>query len=382
MDFQEELNILKKRCQQYGEKLATEEATKNTLVMPFIKLLGYDVFNPTEVIPEYSAPIGDYKDARVDYALMRDDEPLIIIECKAFGTLLDEGKCNQLRLYFHGTTAKVAILTDGNRYLFFSDLDEDNIMDSKPYMEFVISNPDTALIPEIKKLSRDIFNVDEAMNAAVILKYTREFKRIISEQLKQPDEEFVRFFLHQCYDGKITSAVKDRFTPILKEALALFIRDKINERFQSAIDNNSASPDISSTETVSSTTAIVLNESPHAVVNDNGIITTNDEIGAYYMVKTILKGVIDIEKVIIRDYKSFCNICYTTPRQVIMRCYFNDVANMQIAFMKLDSESNKKEFASIAIECIDDILEHAERIKEIAKFFVYNANALASSTEE
>lgn len=258
MDFQEEINALGRKCQMFSGKLETEEATKNTLVMPFIKMLGYDPFDPTEVIPEYSAPIGDYKDARVDYALIRDGKPVIIIECKTFGAALDAGKCNQLKLYFHGTEAKVAILTDGNHYLFFSDLEEPNKMDSKPYMEFILNKPDTALTPELKKLTKDVFSVEDAMSSAVILKYTREFKRIMGEQLKQPDEEFVRFFLHQCYDGKITASVKDRFTGILKDALDLFIRDKINERFQSAIADNK--PDLAVEDTKPTVPAVPAND--------------------------------------------------------------------------------------------------------------------------
>lgn len=367
MDFQEEINALGRKCQQFGDKLSTEEATKNTLVMPFIKLLGYDPFDPTQVVPEYSAPIGSYKDARVDYALMRDGQPVIIIECKAYGTVLDEGKCNQLRMYFNGTNVRVAVLTDGNRYLFFSDLDADNVMDSKPYMEFVLTNPDPALMPELKKLTHDKFDVDEATSSAVLLKYTRDFKRIMAEQLKQPDEEFVRFFLHKCYDGKVTSSIKDRFTPILRDALALFIRDKINERLQSAIDDNNHEDVEEQAVAVSSAEVDAgLPKVTEGAVN--GIVTTQDEVEGFATVKSLLHGVVDLNKVFFKDYKGFSSACFSGTRCVIVRFYFNDAEHKQIGLPKIDGGVYSKDFDVVAIDAVSDIMNYVERIRAVATF--------------
>lgn len=198
MDFSEEIAALGRKSKQFGERFTkeqiNEELTKNALIMPFIRALGYDIFDPMEVVPEFSAAIGEYKDARVDYAILSEGKPIIIFECKAYGTELDAKKCNQLMLYFHGTEAKVAILTDGNRYQFYSDLDEPNKMDSRPYMEFTLEKLDTSLLPELKKLAKGSFNVDDAMTSANILKYTKEFKRIMAAQLTQPDDDFLRFF--------------------------------------------------------------------------------------------------------------------------------------------------------------------------------------------
>lgn len=112
MDFSEKIAELTKKVRNIGDTLGTEEATKNALVMPFIAALGYDVFNPGEVVPEFSAPIGEYKDARVDYAILADGKPILLIECKAFGTALDTKQCNQLQLYFHGTEAPESLPAD------------------------------------------------------------------------------------------------------------------------------------------------------------------------------------------------------------------------------------------------------------------------------
>ncbi|MDO5537581.1 MAG: type I restriction enzyme HsdR N-terminal domain-containing protein, partial [Desulfovibrionaceae bacterium] len=120
MDLSDRLTDLGKKVTMLRDTVKTEEATKNALIMPFISALGYDVFNPAEVVPEFSAAIGEYKDARVDYAILSGERPILLIECKALGTPLDMKHCNQLQLYFHGTDAPIAVLTDGNNYKFFS----------------------------------------------------------------------------------------------------------------------------------------------------------------------------------------------------------------------------------------------------------------------
>ena len=160
MDFEERIFELAKRVRVHRDKLDNEQMTKNTLVMPFIQALGYDVFNPAEVVPEFSAPIGEYKDARVDYAILADGKPILLIECKTLGTELEFKHCNQLQIYFHGTDARIGILTDGNRYRFYSDLEAPNVMDTKPYMEFCLDDMEEALIPELRRLAKGRFDCD------------------------------------------------------------------------------------------------------------------------------------------------------------------------------------------------------------------------------
>ncbi|MGL4805360.1 MAG: restriction endonuclease, partial [Bacteroidales bacterium] len=54
MDFKDSLKMLSERVYKMKDNILTEEATKNALIMPFIQTLGYDVFNPLEVVPEYT----------------------------------------------------------------------------------------------------------------------------------------------------------------------------------------------------------------------------------------------------------------------------------------------------------------------------------------
>ena len=79
MDFQDIIRQLVERIEKMKDNVLTEEATKNAFIMPFINALGYDVFNPTEVVPEFICDIGTKKGEKIDYAIMQDGKPVILI---------------------------------------------------------------------------------------------------------------------------------------------------------------------------------------------------------------------------------------------------------------------------------------------------------------
>ncbi|MDE0017409.1 MAG: type I restriction enzyme HsdR N-terminal domain-containing protein, partial [Candidatus Poribacteria bacterium] len=132
MDFIEGLTNLSSVIAKRKDIIETEEATKNAFVMPFINLLGYNVFDPTEVVPEFTADVGTKQGEKVDYAIFKDDEVIMLIECKKYGTDLSDAHTTQLYRYFSVVHARIAVLTDGVIYRFYTDLEESNIMDSKP----------------------------------------------------------------------------------------------------------------------------------------------------------------------------------------------------------------------------------------------------------
>lgn len=82
MDFKDTIKQLADRIEKLKDNIQTEEATKNAFIMPFINALGYDVFNPLEVLPEMTCDIGTKKGEKIDYAIMKDDQPILLIECK------------------------------------------------------------------------------------------------------------------------------------------------------------------------------------------------------------------------------------------------------------------------------------------------------------
>ena len=134
MDFKDIIKQISERVERLKDSLPTEEATKNALIMPFINALGYDVFNPNEVLPEMTCDIGTKKGEKIDYAILENGEPIILIECKHWKQNLSLHD-NQLLRYFNVSKAKFGVLTNGIIYKFYSDLEEPNKMDEKPFLE-------------------------------------------------------------------------------------------------------------------------------------------------------------------------------------------------------------------------------------------------------
>lgn len=108
MDFKDTIKQLGDRVEKLKDNILTEEATKNAFIMPFINALGYDVFNPLEVIPEMNCDIGSKKGEKIDYAIMKDEEPIILIECKHWKQNLNLHD-NQLLRYF--TVSKLNLVS-------------------------------------------------------------------------------------------------------------------------------------------------------------------------------------------------------------------------------------------------------------------------------
>jgi hypothetical protein len=229
MDFIDKIRELSARIPKQIEYIQTEEATKNALVMPFIDALGYSIFDPTEVIPEFTADLGTKKGEKVDYAILMDGKPIMLFECKSCDSELDNGHASQLYRYFSVTEARFGVLTNGITYQFYSDLDEQNKMDSKPFFEFNMLEIKEPLVEELKKFTKSFFDLENILTTASELKYTREIERIIAEQMNDPADEFVKFFASRVYHGRMTQPVREQFSQITKQALKQFINDIISE---------------------------------------------------------------------------------------------------------------------------------------------------------
>ena len=239
MDFVDEVRTRSGQFAKRVDHLETEEATKSSLVLPFIQMLGYEIFDPTDVVPEFTAG-GPKKGEKVDYALMKDGKPTILIECKKYGTNLDQEKTFQLIRYFAFTEAKFGILTDGIVYRFFSDLDKLNMMDAKPFFEFNMLDFSESGVEELKRFTKSAFNVEETVKAAATLKYTRGMKQAIARQLSAPDDEFVRWLARQVYSKPLTQQVRERLTVLAKQALREFVNDHIKATLETALEEGEA----------------------------------------------------------------------------------------------------------------------------------------------
>lgn len=349
MDLIDKIKDLASRIPEQIDHIQTEEATKNAFIMPFISALGYDVFNPTEVIPEFTADVGTKKGEKVDYAIKKDDDIIILIECKWSGADLHQDHASQLYRYFSATEARFAILTNGIIYEFYSDIDETNKMDSKPFFTFNVLGFQDHQVKELKKFTKSAFSLNDILTTASTLKYTEAIKKILEEELTNPSEPFVRFFALKIFDGRLTKQVIEQFTHIVQEARKQFVNEKINERLTSALSANETPKEELSPE----------NE-VELLDNDDGIVTTEEEIEGYNIIKAILRQSVDVTRVTMRDTKSYCGILLDdNNRKPICRLHFN-YSQKYIGILIQKKEEKFK------IDSVDGIFEYAEQIKSTA----------------
>jgi hypothetical protein len=210
MDFKDQVKQLSDRVAKMKDKILTEEATKNAFIMPFINCLGYDVFNPLEVVPEFVADIGIKKGEKVDYAILKDNNPIILVECKHWSADLDPHN-SQLFRYFHTTSAKFGILTNGIVFRFYTDLVEPNKMDEKPFFEFRIDDMKEVQIEKLKEFHKSYFNLDSIITTASELKFMSELRNLIVKEISEPTDEFTRHFAKAVYPSIVTPKVLEQF---------------------------------------------------------------------------------------------------------------------------------------------------------------------------
>lgn len=349
MDFKDQIKILGERVLKLKDQIATEEATKNAFIMPFLQSLGYDVFNPTEVVPEFVTDIGTKKGEKIDYAIFKDGSPIVLVECKHCAQNLDLHD-GQLLRYFHVSKAKFGVLTNGIIYRFYSDLVETNKMDEKPFLEFNVSEIKDNQIEELKKFHKSYFDADSIVNTASELKYSNELRQLLSQELNNPSADFVKFFAKQVYPGMITAKVLDQFINLTKKATQVMISDLITERLNSALNKEKE------TSAVQEVVIVATEESEHKVD------TTEEELEGFLIVKTILRQKIDVKRIAYRDAQSyFAVLLDDNNRKTICRLYLNGGKKY---FAVLDE--NKKEIKT-EIQSLDDIFGYSDKLFEVVE---------------
>lgn len=339
MEFSESIRGLAKRISQVKDKAMTEEATKMSMILPFFQLLGYDVFDPTEFCPEYTADVGIKKGEKVDYAILINGQPVILIEAKASGKKLDKHS-SQLFRYFVTTPAKFAILTNGTIYKFYTDLEEQNKMDKDPFMEFDISDLNDKQIIQIEKFHKKYLDMEEILNAASVLKYNNLFKKSIAQQLSSPSNDFVKVFIQPFYKGAKTQSVIEKFKPILKNSFQEYINEISSEKIKYIIDNTST------------------------VVSDKRM-TTDEEWEVINLIKEILKDIIKPADISHKQTESYLAILYKNNTRKWI-CRINLYSAQKTIILP---DENKKE-QKYPISEIDDINSFTENIISSAKRYI------------
>ncbi len=351
MDYIDQLKQFGAKAAQLVKVIGTEEATKNSLILPFFQMLGYDIFNPLEFVPEYTADVGIKKGEKVDYAIVIDGKPTIFIEAKSCNQKL-ESHDSQLFRYFATCSAKLAILTNGIIYRFYTDIDEKNKMDLTPFMEFNLLDIKETLVPEIKRFHRNSLDVDSIFGAASDLKYTTAIKELLAKQATEPDEGFLNFIIREIYPGRKSAIVINKFKDIFKKSFSQYVNDLMNEKFKSLMEPKEKIEEPTPTET----------KPIEAVENTSTIKTTADELECFVIIKSLLHEIVTPARLSYKDTQYYFNVL------------LDGKVTRWICRLQLDGEKKwliipdaEKNQTKHEVSCNDDLYKYSKELQESAK---------------
>ncbi len=354
MDIKERLNSLAERAEKIIEQIKTEEGTKQSLILPFFQILGYDVFNPLEFCPEFDADYGIKKGEKVDYAILIDNEPTILIEAKACNDNLDKHGA-QLFRYFNSSKAKFGVLTNGIKYRFFTDLDETNKMDKRPFFEIDLFNLNDTQISHLKNFERESLDVNSILSTAEELKYSNLIKDFLKQQLAAPSEDFANYILSHVYEGRKTANVVEKFLPIVKRAYNQLITETLSTKFAETLKGDSKFND---TKKIQEEISTDVDENVHK------IITTADELEGFAIIKSILRTTIDPNDITYKDTETYFGILYkNNSRKWLCRLYLGTKKSI---VLPTDDKGQERYY----IESLNDLYTYEEKLKSIVEKFI------------
>ncbi|MEV6640496.1 type I restriction endonuclease [Amycolatopsis sp. NPDC051371] len=364
MDIAERAQALALKIRKHKDGIETEEATKNAFVMPFIStVLGYDVFNPAEVIPEFTADVGTKRGEKIDYAIVHDGQVQVLVEAKKINDPLRIEHASQLFRYFAVTNARIAVLTNGQVYEFYTDLDAPNRMDAKPFLVLDFADIDETLLPELAKLTKESFDLDSVISAAGELKYIGQLKRILAAQFKEPEDEWVKFLTTRVYEGAITQRVRDQFGPLVAKAASQFLNEQVNDRLKNALGGPGSYVSVSG----GSTAQPEQQPQPEAAAEADDaerVVTTEDELEGFRIVRAIVCSEVAVARIAARDTQTYFGVLLDdNNRKPIARLWFNRSKKYLGVF-----DENKVE-TRLPIAGVEDIYQHADHLRStVAKY--------------
>lgn len=342
--FYEQLQRLAEQVRRRQPHIRGEESTKQSLVVPFLSVLGYDVHDPTEFVPEYIADFAKRRPGgpseKVDYAIHRDGVPVLFIECKSVDS--DPSHHNaQLARYFNATpSVPIAIVTNGVRYMFFTDLEERNILSERPFFLFDIlkfSENDADVLETFSRARYDAQTIRDQVEEII---YTNKIIAHIGEILRNPSESFTRFVLSELdlvSGKKLTAKLIEKFVPTVRRAVQASLLDMATRSIREHVvdaDTSNAGPTGTETAGVpgpkaafANTGPIVTEATPVPVPKATSapIITTPEELEAFEIVKGICADSPMSARgpVVHRDTANWFTISAISPRKWFARLFFN-----------------------------------------------------------
>lgn len=353
-DIKLKLEQLHGRVDSLKDQINTEEATKNAFVMPFIQILGYDIFNPTEVIPEFICDIGTKKGEKIDYVIKKDGVPILIIECKHWKENVDAHN-SQLHRYYHVSKSRFGVLTNGHIYNFYADLEKPNLMDEKPFFTLDLSNLKDSNIKILEMFTKNGYNLEGILDSAEGLKYIKAIRTEFEKELKDPSDEIVKILVNKFFDKPLTATRMIAFKEYTRKAFSNSINDSINHRLKNALNIN---------ETVQLKTGTKV-ESIDENVEGPKFITTNEEIEGSQIVKAILREMLPSTRIAFRDTQSYFGVLLDdNNRKPICRLHFNS-ANKYLELFHNGKDSGEKKL----LGSLDDIYTYKTELLDTIKLY-------------
>ncbi|MEO0548677.1 MAG: type I restriction enzyme HsdR N-terminal domain-containing protein [Pseudomonadota bacterium] len=342
-----ELSSFSARACAMREKIMTEEAVKMAVILPFFKMLGFDPYNPEEIIPEYTADIGIKRGEKVDYAISLNQQIEILVECKSPQTPLRFEHASQLCRYFNVANARIAVLTNGFDWHFYTDSEKRNVMDQKPFLEFNLSKLDRREVKQIAKFRKDKFCLDRILETASELKYRAALESEFRSEILEPSDEFVELLTRRVCDGRFTQSRKDQFRPLVKNSINEVLRESVSALLANALERSSGS------------------EIEHEELQPSGIVTTEEEEQGLRIVQAICAELVPSSRIAMRDQKASCAIIMDdNRRKPLVRLWFNAPGKKFVGLF--DGESEEK----MPVDTAEDLFQFTHRIKQTLKNYL------------
>lgn len=352
MSIDQAVHALAAKVRELKSIIETEEATKTAFIIPFIStVLGYDVTDPREVIPEYTADVGVKKGEKVDFAIKSGNDFRFLIECKKIGEPLHLNHANQLVRYFNVTDTEFAILTNGEVYEFYAQLDAANRMDEKPFMTIDLANIDARVFPHLEMCTKTRFDSETIAASAEQLKYISEIRKVLAAQFKEPDADWVKQIAARVTSRRMTAQNLEAFTKLISTAQSQFLKDEANRRLRSAQDFEEAKAPVQ---------ADPMEEAePEVTEPSSGIVTTEEELQGFSIIRAICCSEVPISDITMRDAKSYCAILYQdNNRKPLARLFFD----RQVP--RIGIFNSEREWEYFDMDSIEGIYEHANLLRE------------------
>lgn len=300
--MKEKIIELSSRLEKIGNKINSEESTKQSLVLPFIQALGYDIFNPEEVTPEVHCDLANKGD-KVDYVIFIKGKESILVECKNLGSNLNH-HLGQLSKYYAASPAKFAILTDGNKYLFFSDIEKSNLMDKDPFYSLDLSNLKDIDAGFLTLFTRDDFNEDKLKEKAYEELITKKLKESLYNFLEFPSDKWIRQLASTFTKEQLSTSKINIFRKIIKDTLPkavkeIYSQDTTNE-YEDYSKGDFTKDEIEILDTI------------------NGFLITVPELNGHIMIDKISDGIIRVNYE--NQYWNICRIKWGTRTKFLFLC--------------------------------------------------------------